>query len=95
MNDRMDRKRHTGYADHQCRAEPSAGAPAFQKVAESLEDTLRAGRVPVTMIKGTMDAVSKAGKFLERVAAAGKVSCSGDSPLAGAPPADQLPATLQ
>ncbi len=55
-------------------AERPAGAPAFQKVAESLEDTLRAGRVPVTMIKGTMDAVSKAGKFLERVAAAGKAA---------------------
>src|SRR2546427_6494420 len=52
-------------------AERPAGAPGFQKVAESLEDTLRAGRVPVSMIKGTMDAVAKAGKFLERVAAAG------------------------
>jgi hypothetical protein len=55
-------------------AQRPAGAPAFQKVAESLEDTLRAGRVPVTMIKGTMDAVAKAGKFLERVAAAGKAA---------------------
>jgi hypothetical protein len=55
-------------------AERPAGAAAFQRVAESLEDTLRAGRVPVTMIKGTMDAVSKAGKFLERVAAAGKAA---------------------
>ena len=55
-------------------AERPAGAPAFQKVAESLEDTLRAGRVPVTMIKGTMKAVAKAGKFLERVAAAGKAA---------------------
>jgi len=55
-------------------AERQAGAPAFQKVAETLEDTLRAGKVPVTMIKGTMDAVAKAGKFLERVAAAGKAA---------------------
>ena len=55
-------------------AERPAGAPGFQKVAESLEDTLRAGRVPVSMIKGTMDAVAKAGKFLERVAAAGKAA---------------------
>ena len=52
----------------------AAGAPAFQKVAETLEDTLRAGRVPVNIIKGTMDAVGKAGKFLERVAAAGKAA---------------------
>ena len=55
-------------------AERPAGAPGFQKVAESLEDTLRAGRVPVSMIKGTMDAVAKAGKFLERVAAAVKAA---------------------
>lgn len=51
-----------------------AGAPAFQKVAETLEDTLRAGRVPVTIITGTMDAVGKAGKFLGGLAAAGKAA---------------------
>jgi Protein of unknown function (DUF2281) len=55
-------------------AERPAGAPPFQKVAETLEDTLRAGRVPVGIIKGTMDAVGKAGKFLERMAAAGKAA---------------------
>ena len=52
----------------------AAGAPAFQKVAETLEDTLRAGRVPVKIIKGTMDAVGKAGRFLEGLAAAGKAA---------------------
>src|SRR5688572_11647629 len=51
-----------------------AGAPAFQKVAETLEDTMRAGRVPITIIKGTMDAVGKAGKFFEGLAAAGKAA---------------------
>ncbi len=51
-----------------------AGAPPFQKVAETLEDTLRAGRVPVNIIRGTMDAVGKAGKFLEKVAAAGRAA---------------------
>ena len=55
-------------------AQRAAGAPAFQKVAETLEDTLRAGRVPVTIIRGTMDAVGKAGKFLEGLAAAGKAA---------------------
>src|SRR6185312_16474315 len=43
-------------------AERPAGAPPFQRVAETLEDTLRAGRVPINIIKGTMDAVGKAGK---------------------------------
>lgn len=52
----------------------AAGAPAFQKVAETLEDTMRAGRVPVKIIKGTMDAVGKAGKFLEGLANAGKAA---------------------
>ena len=55
-------------------AERPAGAPAFQKVAETLEDTMRAGRVPVTIIKGTMDAVGKAGRFFEGLAAAGKAA---------------------
>jgi hypothetical protein len=68
-------------------AERPAGAPAFQKVAETLEDTMRAGRVPMTMIRGTMDAVAKAGKFLERVAAAGKAAVE----EATHKPADQAP----
>jgi len=55
-------------------AQRAAGAPAFQKVAETLEDTLRAGRVPVNVIRGTMDAVGKAGRFLEGLAAAGKAA---------------------
>src|SRR3989475_1224893 len=58
-------------------AERPAGAAPFQKVAETLEDTMRAGRVPVSIIKGTMDAVGKAGKFLERFAAAGKAAGEG------------------
>jgi hypothetical protein len=55
-------------------AERPAGAAPFQKVAETLEDTMRAGRVPVNVIKGTMDTVGKAGKFLEGLAAAGKAA---------------------
>jgi hypothetical protein len=55
-------------------ADRPAGAAPFQKVAETLEDTLRAGRVPVNIIRGTMDAVGKAGRFLEKVAAAGKAA---------------------
>jgi hypothetical protein len=55
-------------------AERPAGAAPFQKAAETLEDTLRAGRVPVNIIKGTMDAVGRAGHFFERVAAAGRAA---------------------
>jgi hypothetical protein len=52
----------------------AAGAPPFQRVAEALEDTMRAGRVPLTVIKGTMDVVGKAGKLMEGLAAAGKAA---------------------
>jgi len=67
-----------------------AGAPAFQKVAETLEDTLRAGRVPVNIISGTMDAVGKAGKFLEGLAAAGKAAIEKAPPPKG-PDQDKTP----
>src|SRR2546426_4570795 len=67
-------------------AERPAGAPPFQRVAETLEDTLRAGRVPVNIIKGTMDAVGKAGKLLAKVAAAGQAAVRGASKKSTRPP---------
>ena len=45
---------------------------AFQKLAETVEDTLRAGRVATTTIKTAMDALSAAGRVMGGVAAAGK-----------------------
>ena len=51
-----------------------AGTPAFQKVAEALEDTMRAGRVPVAIISRAMNAVATAGTLLDRVATAGKAA---------------------
>jgi hypothetical protein len=76
-------------------AQRPAGAPPFQKVAETLEDTMRAGRVPVTVIKGTMDAVGKAGKFLEGLAAAGKAAVDEvrKKPADGTPPPPAAPET--
>jgi len=52
--------------------EPAAPASPFQKLAEKVEDTLRAGRVPVTAIKSTMDAMSAASRLMGGIAAAGK-----------------------
>jgi uncharacterized protein DUF2281 len=49
-------------------AEPTA----FQKLAETVEDTLRAGRVGTTTIKTTMDAMSAAGRVMGGISAAGK-----------------------
>lgn len=50
----------------------AAGASPFQKLAETVEDTLRAGKVGVNVVRGTMDAVSAAGRVMEGLAAAGK-----------------------
>lgn len=69
-------------------AKRAAGAPAFQKVAETLEDTLRAGRVPLNIIRGTMDTVGKAGKFLEGLAAAGKAAVEDATRKAPVSPAE-------
>lgn len=54
-------------------AERSAGgASPFQKLAETVEDTLRAGKVGVNVVRGTMDAMSAAGRVMTGLAAAGK-----------------------
>jgi hypothetical protein len=50
----------------------AAAASPFQKLAETVEDTLRAGRVPVTAIKSTMDAMAGASRMMSGLAAAGK-----------------------
>jgi hypothetical protein len=50
----------------------AAPASPFQKLAEKVEDTLRAGRVPVSAIKSTMDAMSAASRLMGGIAAAGR-----------------------
>ncbi len=51
----------------------TTGEPSpLQKLAETVEDTLRAGRVSASAIKGTMDAMSAAGRVMSGLAAAGK-----------------------
>jgi hypothetical protein len=44
----------------------------LQRLAETVEDTLRAGRVSASAIKGTMDAMAAAGRVMSGLAAAGK-----------------------
>lgn len=53
-------------------SQDAAAASPFQKLAERVEDTLRAGRVPVTAIRSTMDAMSAASRLMGGIAAAGK-----------------------
>ena len=51
---------------------PAEPPSTLQKLAETVEDTQRAGRVSATAIKGTMDAMSAAGRMMSGLAAAGK-----------------------
>ena len=78
------------YAEH-----PVESPSAFQKLAETVEDTLRAGRVSASAIKGTMDAMSAAGRMMSGLAAAGKAVVDGVTgerpPAPPAPPRDAGP----
>ncbi|MFI5310240.1 MAG: hypothetical protein ACHQQ3_03335 [Gemmatimonadales bacterium] len=55
------------YAEHK-----PAPPNVFQRFAEGVEDTLRAGRVTASTVSQTMDLMSKAMGVLSGVAAAGK-----------------------
>lgn len=72
------------YATH-----PVATPSTFQKLAETVEDTLRAGRVSASAIKGTMDAMSAAGRMMSGLAAAGKAVV--DEVTGAEPPAPPAP----
>lgn len=53
-------------------AERARRSSPFQRIAEGVEDTLRAGRVSAGAIAGTMGVVNKAVGVLSDVATAGK-----------------------
>ena len=54
-------------------AAKTSGDPGpFQKLAETVEDTMRAGRLSASAIRGTMDAMSAASRVMGGLAAAGK-----------------------
>ena len=46
----------------------------FERLAEGVEDTLRATRVPAAAIRGTMNAVDAASRVMEGLAAAGRAA---------------------
>lgn len=48
----------------------------LQKIADSMEDAMRVGGVPVAAIKGTMQVVDAAGKVMDGISAAGKTVVS-------------------
>lgn len=49
-----------------------SSASPLRKIADSVEDTLRAGRVPVAAIKGTMGVFDAAGRVMQGLADAGR-----------------------
>ena len=53
-------------------AKPAGDPGPFQKLAETVEDTMRAGRLSANAIRGTMDAMSAASRVMGGLAAAGK-----------------------
>jgi len=76
--------------------DPARPSP-LQRLAETVEDTLRAGRVSASAIKGTMDTMAAAGRVMGGLAAAGKAvvdEVTGQRPAPGAkapPPPPQGP----
>jgi hypothetical protein len=77
------------YAEHK-----AAPPNVFQRFAEGVEDTMRAGRLSATAVADTMNLMSKAMGVLNGVAAAGKsvasdlvnTATSAASPRVAAPP---------
>lgn len=65
---------------------PAAPSP-LQRLAETVEDTLRAGRVSASAIKGTMDTMAAAGRVMGGLAAAGKAVVDEVTGQRAAPPA--------
>ncbi len=49
-----------------------SGPSALEKIADRVEDTLRAGRVSVSAIKGTREVFDAAGRVMQGLADAGK-----------------------
>ena len=47
---------------------------ALQKIAEGVQDTLRASRLPAAAVRGTMDVMDAASKLMRGVAAAGRAA---------------------
>jgi hypothetical protein len=65
----------------------------LQRLAETVEDTLRAGRVSASAIRGTMDAMGAAGRVMAGLAAAGKAVVDEVTGQRAAP-APEAPPTL-
>lgn len=57
---------------HSKYAQRSAPGNIFAKLTETVEDTMRAGKLPIQAISGTMGLMDSAAKLMKGVAAAGQ-----------------------
>lgn len=64
-----------------------AAPTALQRLAETVEDTLRAGKISASAIKSTMDTMAAAGRMMGGIAAAGKAVVDEVTGQRPAPPA--------
>jgi len=84
-------------------AERAAPTGIFAKITETVEDTMRAGKLPIQAISGTMGVMDSAAKVMKGFAAAGKTvvdeamrASEGQPPLEGpAPPSAAKPAAAK
>ncbi len=53
-------------------AERSADGSPIEKIADTVEDALRLGKMPVAAIRGTMQVMDSAGKLVQGISAAGR-----------------------
>ncbi|MEO8294798.1 MAG: hypothetical protein ABI613_04715, partial [Gemmatimonadota bacterium] len=62
----------------------------FARITETVEDTMRAGKIPIKAISGTMNLMDSAGKLMKGLSAAGKaVVDEAVRATEGAPPDDR------
>ncbi|MEZ4455634.1 MAG: hypothetical protein R2882_03650 [Gemmatimonadales bacterium] len=73
-------------------AERMAPTNVFAKVTETVEDVLRAGKIPVKAISGTMGVMDSAGKVMKGVAAAAQAVVDEAIQAAQTKPAETRPA---
>lgn len=53
-------------------AERQTPSNIFARITETVEDTMRAGKIPIKAISGTMNLMDSAGKLMKGLSAAGK-----------------------
>jgi hypothetical protein len=63
----------------------------FERIADGVEDAMRAGRLPVAAIRGTVGAVDAAGRLMSRLAEAGRSAADELSRSASSSPAPSPP----